>query len=298
VLSLHEKASPVCVYKRATQDFFIINTIKQTIMKKNIFKTLAVTVLSAVSLTAYADDQKAYADYDVTTDANKTKYGDDLTALQVTFNGKPWYIIEDNSIAVDAGTVTLLAAEKLGTSEFHNSSNKYSTSTIRTKLDNMTASGGSFAEVASAINTVKVKGSDSDDEVDAKLYLLNTTEANNVPVNVRMFNNDWWLCSQGLVVDCVASVSGGSGNVDDDGYDVYFPLVIRPALQLDLSKVSFDTETNTFSVAPTTSVATPTLSPADAAKSNIWYDLNGRHYQGKPTMQGVYINNHQKYVVK
>nr|MCM8872063.1 hypothetical protein [Paludibacteraceae bacterium] len=60
----------------------------------------------------------------------------------------------------------------------------------------------------------------------------------------------------------------------------------------------FDTETKTFSVAPTTSVATPTLSPADAAKSNIWYDLNGRHYQGKPTMQGVYINNHQKYVVK
>ena len=37
---------------------------------------------------------------------------------------------------------------------------------------------------------------------------------------------------------------------------------------------------------------------ADAAKSNIWYDLNGRHYKGKPTMPGVYINNRQKYFVK
>ena len=91
---------------------------------------------------------------------------------------------------------------------------------------------------------------------------------------------------------------GNDGYVYNDGKGVNAALGVRPALKLDLSKVTFDTETKTFSVAPTTSVATPTLSPADAAKSNIWYDLNGRHYQGKPTMQGVYINNHQKYVVK
>ena len=59
--------------------------------------------------------QKAYAAYDVTTDANKTKSGDALTALQVKFNEKSWYIIADDSTAVNAGTVTLLAAESLGT---------------------------------------------------------------------------------------------------------------------------------------------------------------------------------------
>ena len=37
---------------------------------------------------------------------------------------------------------------------------------------------------------------------------------------------------------------------------------------------------------------------ADAAKSNIWYDLNGRPYQGKPTMPGVYINNGEKIIVQ
>ena len=71
---------------------------------------------------------------DVTTDVNKDKSGDDLTALQVTFNGMKWYIIADDSTAVDAGTVTLLAAESLGTSKFHGSDNFYSTSTIKTFL--------------------------------------------------------------------------------------------------------------------------------------------------------------------
>ncbi|MBO6207130.1 MAG: hypothetical protein J6O73_09335, partial [Lachnospiraceae bacterium] len=61
----------------------------------------------------------AYAAYNVTTDDNKTKSGDALTALQVTFHGMPWYIISDNSTAVDAGTVTLLAADTgFGLSKF------------------------------------------------------------------------------------------------------------------------------------------------------------------------------------
>ena len=36
------------------------------------------------------------------------------TTTQVKFNGKSWTIIEDNSTAVDAGTVTLLAADERG----------------------------------------------------------------------------------------------------------------------------------------------------------------------------------------
>ena len=50
---------------------------------------LILGLMPGMSLTAYADDQKAYADYDVTTDANKTKDGDALTALQVKFNENP-----------------------------------------------------------------------------------------------------------------------------------------------------------------------------------------------------------------
>ena len=47
---------------------------------------LVLGLMPGMSLTAYADGEKAYAAYDVTTDTNKTKSGADLTALQVSFN--------------------------------------------------------------------------------------------------------------------------------------------------------------------------------------------------------------------
>ncbi|MCR5696639.1 MAG: hypothetical protein K6G73_06670 [Marinilabiliaceae bacterium] len=37
---------------------------------------------------------------------------------------------------------------------------------------------------------------------------------------------------------------------------------------------------------------------ADAVESKIWYDLNGRRLDGKPTKTGIYINNHKKVYVK
>ena len=117
------------------EDFFKEEKLMK--MKKRFLGILLslVMVLGLVpgmSLTAYADNQKAYAAYDVTTNDNKTKSGAALTALQVKFNGKSWYIIADDSTAVNAGTVTLLAAESFGNSKFDDSSNKYSTSTIKT----------------------------------------------------------------------------------------------------------------------------------------------------------------------
>lgn len=249
-------------------------------MKKNIFKTLAVTVLSAVSLTAWAVEPYA---------------GLVNTTTEITFDGKLWYLID-----YDASTVTLLSKECVAASMYDSNgqSNTYSGSTVETAVNNYYTN--------SISNTVESA------VVDNKMFLLTTDQANAISnTEVRKcsqrsgaYYNAWWLCSPGCYDNLAACVSGANGDVYADGgfmYDIGLvdnALGVRPALKLDLSKVTFDTETKTFSVAPTTSVATPTLSPADAAKSNIWYDLNGRHYQGKPTMQGVYINNHQKYVVK
>jgi len=200
-------------------------------------------LIPGMSLTAYADDQKAYAAYDVTTDANKTKSGYDLMALQVSFNGTQWYIIADNSTAADAGTVTLLAVDSFGKSRF-GSSNSYSASEIRTMLDKMTVSG-SFAGVANAIKTVKVKGSNSDAEVDAKLYLLSTDEANDVPLNVRKFTDKWWLRSAGAPTK--VAVVNESGDVNGAGVDSsLYSFSICPALQLDLAAVVFKPESKTF----------------------------------------------------
>ena len=135
-------------------------------------------ILSLVPMsgtTAKADNGSAYNDYLVTTETNKDKSGDALTALQVTFNDKPWYIIADNSVSATSGTVTLLAADgSFGKSKFSdNNSTDYNDSTIKAALDAMTTSGGSFANVADAIMT--------NNDVGGKLYLLSKSEVDALP---------------------------------------------------------------------------------------------------------------------
>uniref|UniRef100_I5AQU9 Conserved repeat protein n=1 Tax=Eubacterium cellulosolvens (strain ATCC 43171 / JCM 9499 / 6) TaxID=633697 RepID=I5AQU9_EUBC6 len=258
---------------------------------------LILGLMPGMSLTAYADDQKAYADYDVTTDDNKTKSGDALTALQVKFNEMSWYIIEDNSTAVNAGTVTMLAAESLGTSKFYDSgsSNKYSMSKIKTTLDNMTASDGSFAGVASAISTVKVKGSESDTEVDAKLYLLNIAEANNLPQNVRKLSASWWLRSPGTNgVDYAAIVGNGSGDVVGAGAYVTLEYGVRPALKLDLSKVAFvtyDANGGTGNMEPQVVYESGALSENAFEKEGYVFNGWNTAADGKGTNYGKWIDN-------
>ncbi|MCR5168691.1 MAG: hypothetical protein K6C13_15975 [Oscillospiraceae bacterium] len=173
------------------------------------------------------------------------------TTTTVTFNGKPWYIIADNSTAVDAGTVTLLAADtSFGLSEFDSTSpysNDYSTSTVKACLDAYTTTG-SFKDVSSAIA----------DTANGKLYLLSTSEASALPENLRKigftggncFYNEWWLRSQGGDDIYAAFVYGYDGNVFGDGAHVGVEFGVRPALQLDLSKVTFDSSTKTFTISP------------------------------------------------
>ena len=222
-------------------------------------------LIPGMSLTVHADNTKAYAAYDVTTDTNKNKSGDDLAALQVTFNGKPWYIIQDNSTAVDAGTVTLLAADtSFGLSAFGNSNN-YSNSEVKSKLDALTADGGSFAGVKDAIadtdlGDVNVTG--------AKLYLLSSEEAKALIVsisplpssNVLKMNftggncntGEWWLRSPDGNNLGASYVNGGYGwvvvSVPSNNTDEEFG--VRPALKLNLSSVIFSSDTKTFSLKP------------------------------------------------
>ncbi len=220
---------------------------------------LVLSLMPCMSLTVHADTTKAYADYDVTTDANKDKSVEELAALQVNFNGKPWYIIEDNSTALNAGTVTLLAAdESFDKSKFYNSINKYSISTIKNTLENMTTGDGPFTKVANAIKTVKVKGSDSDDEVDAKLYLLSVDEAEKVPQNVRKFTAWWWLRSPAQVANCARYVNRDGKIESETGGIVTGEGFVRPALKLDLSAVTFESDTRIFTVKPYVSLKNTT----------------------------------------
>ena len=68
-----------------------------------------------------------------------------------------WYIIEDESTAVDTGTVTLLAKKSIGASKFNENvsdGNAYNGSIVKGYLDNLMVEGAPFAGVADAIAAV------------------------------------------------------------------------------------------------------------------------------------------------
>ena len=60
------------------------------------------------------------------------------TTTVVKFDGKEWYLIENNSTAANAGTVTLLAKECVAASMYvsDGSSNAYSGSTVENAVKN------------------------------------------------------------------------------------------------------------------------------------------------------------------
>ena len=243
---------------------------------------MALCLIPGVSMPAYAADTEAYADYDVTTDANKTKSGEALDALQVSFNEKKWYIIEDNSTAADAGTVTLLAVEPIGASIFNGSDNLYSTSEVRTYLDDQTKAGGAFADVADAIVTIPSLISENTDDVydiaeNVKLYLLSAGEANAIAnADIRKCGkakgaaeNYWWLRTPGNP-DLAAVVYGETGSVYEEGYNVDEDLSVRPALQLDLSSVTFSPESKTFSL-EAVDPSVPLINSIELASASLTY---------------------------
>ena len=90
--------------------------------------TLAMVLglVPGMGLTALAWDGDPYAELLNTTTA-------------VNFDGKEWYLIENNSTAANAGTVTLLSKECVAASQYNSSSGKYveyASSTVKTAVDN------------------------------------------------------------------------------------------------------------------------------------------------------------------
>lgn len=206
--------------------------------------SLVLGLMPGMGLTALAWDGNPYAALVPTV----SEEGDALTAKQVTFNGKKWYVINDASTAENAGTLTLLYAGSLGTVAFDTGgSNNYASSSIKTALGNMTATGV-YKNVAEAIK----------DTENGKLYLLSEEEANAVPLNVRKdFDSAaWWLRTpaEGNKVKYVFvndTVQNNPGRIVNSGISPTARAGVRPALQLDLSKVVFDSETKIFAIPAT-----------------------------------------------
>ena len=208
---------------------------------------LVLSLMPALSLTVVADG--AYTALIPGAGDSET----DLANKVVHFNGYDWYIIKDESTAVNAGTVTLLAKEPIDTSKFDASSDDYGNSYIKGHLEDMTKPGGSFAGVANAIEGVNL--TDVTTHVTgAKLWLLNVDDARVLPDNIRYCGDGvfWWLRTpastspEGKSVSLVIGDSGYSYVESSNGLDVFITEAVRPALKLNLAAVTFNSETKTF----------------------------------------------------
>ena len=157
------------------------------------------------------------------------------TTIVVKFDSKEWYLIENNSTAVDAGTVTLFSKECVAASKYdiNGLSNNYSGSTVETAVNNYYTNSIS-GNVKSAI-------------VDSKMFLLTKDQARTIKqANPEVLkcnkasgasDNAWWLCSPGDNDDDAVCVYGDDGDVYDDGFFVKSTIGVRPALKLNLSSV-------------------------------------------------------------
>ena len=175
------------------------------------------------------------------------------TTTVITFDGKQWYLID-----YDASTVTLLAKECVGLSVF-GSNTTYSGSTVETYVNNWYSdnistnaktmvSGGMFLLTLEQVNTIASTSTD--------VLLCEVPNG----ADARW----WWLSTPGTGNNCVSCVYGDNASVLNYGYEYSYLFGVRPALKLDLSKVSFDSTSNTFML-PTVAVTSVTLDPATAS---------------------------------
>ena len=188
--------------------------------------TLAMVMglVPGMSLTAYAADVP-YASLKNTTSV-------------INFDGKEWYLID-----YDASTVTLLSKECVGASKFKPNEGDiytYSGSIVESFVNNW------YADNISADAKAAVNGSGMFLLTKEQAQAITNTEVLKCTQASGAYSNHWWLCSPGTTVSSAMLVSGTNGNVSA-GND-WIAYGVRPALKLDLSKVTFDSDTNTFTV--------------------------------------------------
>ena len=181
------------------------------------------------------------------------------TTTVVKFNNIEWYLIADNSTAIDSGTVTLFTKNCVGSSKYNNSQgdgNSYSGSVIESAVN--TYYSENFTDVSSAV-------------VDDKLFLLTETEANSLITNIRccpLYDSSqwrwrysawaWWTCSPGqrYSYDARCIIVKDTTYYTTENLDVRNINGIRPALKLDLSKVVFDETEKIFTLKQSTVAVT------------------------------------------
>ena len=213
--------------------------------------TLAMVVglLPGMSLTALADGTtynpaSAYTDYD-TLKTNNTE----VTINEVA--DVKWYVIGYDS---EAKTVTLLSKQAFPSKAFNSDEGKghnYVGSDIEAYVKGLIGDGQPLAGIKDALADISGKVTGEPNDISGAVpYLLSETEAY-VLDNTKKGTDEWWLRSPGPHSKKALRVE--YGYIDENGNIVSSELGVRPALQLDLSKVTFDSTSKTFSVPTPTS---------------------------------------------
>ena len=167
----------------------------------------------------------------------------------INFNGKEWYIIQDNSINKSEGELTLLAKEPIVIHKFGNAFCNYAGSEIKDFLANYYEK--EFSYVDKAVKSVDLP----DVGVEGvKFFLPSKAEVEGLSKNVRkcsaISSNSWnayWLRTNSAS-GSIMCVDGDKGNVIEYGYAGFAPCEVRPAIVVDLSQTSFSAEDNTLYV--------------------------------------------------
>ena len=160
----------------------------------------------------------------------------------VRFNDIDWYVIADHSTGSEP-SVTLLSKRPIsGYTQYFGQSPFFAKSAVKQYLDNMVTT--TFADTAGAIRSVdlpdvKVTG--------ARLYLLSSDELESIPWALRRCEGcNYWLRTPDPGFSAVLSVYGDGGDIVHGNRPSVTSLFVRPALQLDLTRVEFSSSTNTF----------------------------------------------------
>ena len=191
-----------------------------------VFSTMT-GIVPGLSVTAYADS--IYETY---------KTNGTLVKIEGVSN-VDWYIIDYSDT-----TVTLFTKECIGGSKFdeNGSSNTYENSTVYNYLAAQLEEDGKFASISSAVSEISLLTQDQ-----ASRLSKNQKKCTSVT-----YQGFWGLCSQGYTDKHAYFVGCITGSVQNgqslDYINVGTELGVRPALKLDLSKVEFDADTNTFAL--------------------------------------------------
>ena len=207
-----------------------------------VFSTLT-GIVPGMSLTALADGT-TYNPASTYTGYDTLKTNNTVVTINEVANVE-WYVIGYSS---DAKTVTLLSKTSFGNKAFnsnYSSGNNYASSEIKNFVEGLTGDGQSLAGIKGALANISVTGDPSISG--AVPYLLSTTEANALD-STKKGTDTWWLRSPGHDDESAACVYYGI--VDDNGYYVHREFAVRPALQLNLESVIFDSESKKFSLRP------------------------------------------------